>query len=118
MKVINHYCGHEAGVRNLRKCLDRIYRKIVAKIESKQNTSDDGGAEVAADAGLDALNTDDKAETNEIIEYQVNTQNLERFLDIPASDDNYFRNINKQLPVGCSNGLAYVNDGYGSVLKI
>jgi len=39
MKVINHYCGHEAGVRNLRKCLDRIYRKIVAKIENKPQTS-------------------------------------------------------------------------------
>lgn len=36
VKVINHYCGHEAGVRNLRKCLDRIFRKIVAKIEAKK----------------------------------------------------------------------------------
>lgn len=26
--------------------------------------------------------------------------------------------INQQHPVGTSNGLAYVNDGYGSVLKI
>lgn len=115
MKVINHYCGHEAGVRNLRKCLDRIYRKIVAKIETKQ--INDEVSEVAADASLDALNTNDK-DSGEVVEYQVNTTNLERFLDIPASDDNYFRNINKQLPVGCSNGLAYVNDGYGSVLKI
>jgi len=61
MKVINHYCGYEAGVRNLRKCLDRIYRKIVAKIECKST-----GAEGAADASLDALNTDS---ASELIEY-------------------------------------------------
>lgn len=36
MKIITQYCGHEAGVRNLRKCLDRIFRKIVAKMENKK----------------------------------------------------------------------------------
>ena len=30
------YCSHEAGVRNLRKCLDRIFRKVVAKLENKK----------------------------------------------------------------------------------
>jgi hypothetical protein len=39
-------------------------------------------------------------------------------LDIPSTDDHYYNNINKRLPVGCANGLAYVDDGYGSVLKI
>lgn len=39
-------------------------------------------------------------------------------MDIPPTDDNYFADINKGLPVGSSNGLAYVNDGYGVVLKI
>jgi len=43
---------------------------------------------------------------------------LEKFLDIPPTDDSYFENINGVLPVGSSNGLAYVNDGYGVVLKI
>ena len=33
VNIINHYCSHEAGVRNLRKCIDRIFRKIVKKIE-------------------------------------------------------------------------------------
>ncbi len=33
VQMITHYCYHEAGVRNLRKCIDRIFRKIVAKIE-------------------------------------------------------------------------------------
>ncbi len=36
MKIITQYCGHEAGVRNLRKCIDRIFRKIVAKMEDKK----------------------------------------------------------------------------------
>ena len=36
--MINDYCAHEAGVRNLRKCLDRIFRKIVAKMEDKKIT--------------------------------------------------------------------------------
>ena len=43
---------------------------------------------------------------------------METFLDIPPTDDSYFLNINKELPIGSSNGLAYVNDGYGVVLKI
>ena len=34
MDIINHYCAHEAGVRNLKKALDRIFRKIVAKLEN------------------------------------------------------------------------------------
>ena len=36
MDVISHYCGHEAGVRNLKKALDRIFRKVVAKLEDHQ----------------------------------------------------------------------------------
>lgn len=39
-------------------------------------------------------------------------------MDIPPTDDSYFAGINKGLPVGSANGLAYVNDGYGVVLKI
>jgi len=86
-------------VRNLKKALDRIFRKIVAKLESQAGKQED---EVSL------------AE----VEYQINTKNLERFLDIPNTDDTYFRDINKGLPVGSANGLAYVNDGYGVVLKI
>jgi hypothetical protein len=37
---------------------------------------------------------------------------------VAPSDDNFYVDINKQLPIGSSNGLAYVNDGYGAVLKI
>ena len=103
MDIVQHYCGHEAGVRNLKKALDRIFRKVVAKLESKPgNKSDEAGDMTSA----------------EEVEYQINTKNLERFLDIPPTDDNYFAGINKGLPVGSSNGLAYVNDGYGVVLKI
>ena len=36
MDIIQHYCSHEAGVRNLKKALDRIFRKVVAKLESQQ----------------------------------------------------------------------------------
>jgi len=39
-------------------------------------------------------------------------------LDVPSTDDNYYYGINQELPVGSSNGLAYVDDGYGTVLKI
>lgn len=35
MEIISHYCGHEAGVRNLKKAIDRVFRKIVAKIENQ-----------------------------------------------------------------------------------
>ena len=98
MDVINHYCAHEAGVRNLKKALDRVYRKVVAKLEN--------------------LPEKDQEVSEGPIEYQINTKNLETFLDIPPTDDSYYININKELPVGSSNGLAYVNDGYGVVLKI
>ena len=40
------------------------------------------------------------------------------FLDIPSTDDTFYVDINKTLPIGSANGLAYVNDGYGAVLKI
>lgn len=59
-----------------------------------------------------------KQEEETELEYQINTRNLEKFLDVPPSDDTFYLNINKEQPVGTSNGLAYVNDGYGSVLKI
>ena len=36
MEVITHYCGHEAGVRNLKKCLDRVFRKVTAKLEAQE----------------------------------------------------------------------------------
>lgn len=34
IRIVNNYCAHEAGVRKLRKCIDRIFRKVVAKIEA------------------------------------------------------------------------------------
>lgn len=52
------------------------------------------------------------------VTYEVNTHNLEKYLDVPTTDDFYYLGINKKLPVGTSNGLAFVNDGSGSVLKI
>ena len=107
MEIVQHYCGHEAGVRNLKKALDRVFRKIVAKLESQQKDEDVEEAEIGS-----------SSENIDTVEYQINTKNLERFLDIPPTDDSYFNGINKGLPVGSSNGLAYVNDGYGVVLKI
>lgn len=59
MKIINNYCGYEAGVRNLAKCLDRIFRKIVAKMEYKKMKELEGQLEgsstVAADISLDKI---------------------------------------------------------------
>lgn len=72
MEIINHYCGHEAGVRNLRKALDRVFRKITAKIEYQSATT--------------VIDADSK--------YQVNTKNLEKFLDVPSTDDTFYLNIN------------------------
>lgn len=72
MEIIGKYCGHEAGVRNLRKALDRVFRKIVAKIEYQSAT------------------IVPEADTH----YQVNSKNLEKFLDIPMTDDTFYRNIN------------------------
>lgn len=43
MEIVQHYCGHEAGVRNLKKALDRIFRKIVAKLEAQTKAPEDGG---------------------------------------------------------------------------
>ena len=82
MHIVRHYCGHEAGVRNLKKALDRIFRKVVAKLEGQTGTAADetlvDPAEVAASE----------------VEYQINTKNLERFLDIAPSDDSFYEGIN------------------------
>jgi ATP-dependent Lon protease len=43
---------------------------------------------------------------------------LEKLLDFPSTDDTFYVDINKTLPIGSANGLAYVNDGYGAILKI
>jgi ATP-dependent Lon protease len=45
MEVITHYCGHEAGVRNLKKCLDRVFRKVTAKLEAQE-------AEIVQESGV------------------------------------------------------------------
>ena len=99
MEIIHHYTGHEAGVRNLKKSMDRIFRKIVAKLENQPSSATPQISEAT-------------------IDYQVNTKNLERFLDVPMTDDSFYIDINKELPIGSANGLAYVQDGYGAVLKI
>jgi ATP-dependent Lon protease len=69
--------------------MDRVFRKIVAKLENQPATA--------------APHT-----THEEIDYQVNTKNLEKFLDVPMTDDSFYVDINKQLPIGSANGLAYV----------
>lgn len=51
-------------------------------------------------------------------EYQVTSRNLEKFLDVAPTDDTYYQGINGRLPIGSSNGLAYIDDGQGTVLKI
>lgn len=134
--MINHYCGFEAGVRNLRKCIDRVFRKVVAKLEMQTRQQEEPlkletvPEEVKPKKGKKSKKKVQEEEDaaspalfpTEIIEepreYQINTKNLERFLDVAPTDDNYYQDINKQLPIGSSNGLAYVDDGYGAVLKI
>jgi Lon-like ATP-dependent protease len=118
MEMINSYCGHEAGVRNLRKCIDRVFRKVCAKLEMKriQEERTNGIHAVNAEAATANHHIDSDSEQEK--HYQLNTKNIERFLDVPPTDDTYYQGINKQLPKGCSNGLAYVDDGYGTVLKI
>jgi ATP-dependent Lon protease len=117
--IINSYCGHEAGVRNLRKCIDRIFRKIVAKLEMKKiEDLEELGTPLESEDGVATAGHHLVDQLDSMKQYQINTKNLERFLDVAPTDDNYYQNINKVLPTGSSNGLAYVDDGYGAVLKI
>jgi len=50
IEIINSYCGHEAGIRNLRKSIDRVFRKITAKLEmikdEKAESTEDGSVQV------------------------------------------------------------------------
>ena len=59
IEIVNKYCGYEAGVRNLNKCLDRIFRKLVAKIEFKKikeiEASVDGSSLVIEEVALDKI---------------------------------------------------------------
>ena len=144
-KIIRNYCNYEAGVRNLRKWIDRIFRKVIAKLdhhnsvlekekkllleqtkteESAKENSEDKTQVKTDDA--EAHVHDGAAEPDpkgipiekEIVRYQINSRNLEKFLDVPNTDDFYYDKINEKLPIGCANGLAYIDSGYGSVLKI
>ena len=72
MEMINNYCHHEAGVRNLKKGFDRVFRKIVARIEDRP-----------------------AAEALELIEYQVNSKNLSKFLDENTEDSTFYKDLNK-----------------------
>ena len=121
MQIVNQYCGSEAGVRHLRKCIDRVFRKIVTKLEMKS-------AELKVQSSGESEESESEAAgvghhwcgeiDSSVREYQVNTHNLERFLDVTPVDEYYYQNINKELPVGTANGLAYVDDGFGAILKI
>ena len=144
--MIQHYCGFEAGVRNLRKCLDRVFRKVVSKLEEKKSEQllaekeraieesknlDDSekpielGGDIEEEDLIDPMTNEvaivqkgpEDIEVSPVI-YEINSHNLEKYLDVNMTDDFYYLGINDQLPVGSSNGLAYMNDGYGSVLKI
>ena len=47
IEMINSYCGYEAGVRNLRKCIDRVFRKIVYRLDlANESETVEGAAEV------------------------------------------------------------------------
>ena len=50
MDIIQHYCSHEAGVRNLKKALDRIFRKVVAKLESQPGQQEESKEESLTDS--------------------------------------------------------------------
>lgn len=72
------------------------------------------GSDISTPAVIDEKKVPEKMKKT----YQINTENLEAFLEEPSTDDLYYEGINKTQPIGCSNGLAYVDDGYGAVLKI
>ncbi len=87
-------------MRNLRKCIDRIFRKIVAKMEDKRIAEIKPespeviveGATAAAESHPDTTSSAPtlyKAELPERIvkDYNVTSRNLELFLDVPPTDD-------------------------------
>lgn len=50
--MINSYCGYEAGVRNLRKCVDRVFRKIVYRLDLSNEEKGTGNVEGAAEVDM------------------------------------------------------------------
>ncbi len=93
------YSNYEAGVRNLRKLLDRIFRKIVAKIEIKSKKEE---------------KNESKENVEKKIIYKVTERNVEKIVDIAEGDLNYYyEGMTKELPIGSTSGLIYLNEGYG-----
>ena len=45
-------------------------------------------------------------------------KNLEVFLYLQATDDQYYQGINQRLTICSSNDLAYIDNGYKIILKI
>lgn len=63
--MIVHYCGFEAGVWNLKKCLDWVFRKVVAKLEEKNLEEQEKTWKAALEQILIARDIKDATQTQE-----------------------------------------------------
>ena len=91
---ISDYCAKEAGVRALRKNLDKIIRKLVLNVEQER--------------------LDSEAPKRESEKSIIESSDLESYLDSPAEDYSHFHLESSTLPIGNANGLAYIDEGYGT----
>ena len=66
--MIIHYCGHEAGVRNLKKCIDRVFRKVVAKLEEKSQEEQERTRKAALEQILEARDIKDVTGEEKLVE--------------------------------------------------
>ena len=58
----------------------------------------DAASDLSAASSVDIINDlslfKEEPPVHVIKEYQINTKNLENFLDVPSTDDNYYYGIN------------------------
>ena len=80
-KLIFEYCKTEAGVRKAKKLLEKLVRKINAKIETELDIDI---PELAAEAFNKDINPDEKKNKNII---QINSNNLNTILNTPQDED-------------------------------
>jgi len=87
-KLIYEYCKTEAGVRKAKKLLEKLVRKINAKIETERELELENSLNLGAEASSDSsITTPNKSKSLEDKVIQINSLNLSAIINTPKDED-------------------------------
>lgn len=115
LRIAEEY-AREAGVRNYDKCVDKIHRKIVARIMMERETggAEQGGAPVTVTADSDGgVEAQAAGSAVSPVSITVDAQDLDEYLGKPVFDESMAKKADKS---GTAIGLAWTNMGGDTLL--